>query len=282
MFGQGSARDESHHQTQKELCNMDLGIGDKTALVLGASSGLGRAVALALAAEGVKVALAARRGDALKAVSEEIGSKGGKSASLMWDVSDLSVLDARVAEIESRLGPIDILFNNTGGPPPGRVQGLPAAQWSEMFERLVLPVIKISDRLLPGMRTRKWGRIITTTSSGVIVPIPNLAFSNVLRSSLLAWSKTLSADVAADGVTVNVVVPGRIHTDRVDFLDGQRAKTDGTTLEEARAKSVATIPMRRLGTVEEYAAVVTFLASGLAGYVTGSIIRVDGGLIASI
>ena len=147
---------------------------------------------------------------------------------------------------------------------------------------MVMSLIRIVDALVPMMREKKWGRVITITSSGVIQPIPTLAISNTLRASLVAFSKTLAGEVAADGVTVNVVLPGRIGTERVAELDKAAAERGNLSIEEASAKAAATIPAKRYGKVEEFAAVCTFLASVPAGYVTGSSIRVDGGLIASI
>jgi len=261
---------------------MDLGIAGKTALVLGASSGLGRAVALSLAAEGAKVAVAARRGDELRALAAEIEAGGGQALPLTWDLADRAVIDPNVSEVERRLGPVDILVNNTGGPPPTPAAGQDPAAWLKNFETLVLSLIATTDRVLPGMRERKWGRVITSTSSGVVAPIPNLAMSNALRLSLVGWSKTLSREVASDGVTVNVVLPGRIATDRIRFLDEKRAEREGRSVEQVEAESLASIPMGRLGDPAEYGAVVAFLAGRQAAYVTGSIVRVDGGLIPSL
>jgi 3-oxoacyl-[acyl-carrier protein] reductase len=147
---------------------------------------------------------------------------------------------------------------------------------------MVLSVIAITDRVLPNMRARHWGRVITSTSSGVVSPIPNLALSNTLRSSLVGWSKTLSREVAKEGITVNIVAPGRIATDRIKFLDQAKAKREGRTVEDVMDESTASIPAGRLGKPEEYGDVVAFLASERAAYITGSIVRVDGGMIASI
>jgi 3-oxoacyl-[acyl-carrier protein] reductase len=147
---------------------------------------------------------------------------------------------------------------------------------------MVLSVIAITDRVLPTMRARHWGRIITSTSSGVEAPIPNLAISNALRLSLVGWSKTLASEVAKDGITANVVVPGRIATDRIKFLDQAKAKREGRSVDEVMAENAASIPIGRLGKAEEYGAMVAFLASEPAAYITGSIFRVDGGMIPSI
>ncbi len=147
---------------------------------------------------------------------------------------------------------------------------------------MVLSVIAITDRVLPGMRERRWGRIITSTSSGVVAPIPNLGISNALRLSLVGWSKTLAREVARDGITANIILPGRIATDRIRFLDKAKAERERRSVEEVAAESTGSIPVGRYGEPEEYGDVVAFLASAQASYLTGSVIRVDGGLIASI
>ena len=156
------------------------------------------------------------------------------------------------------------------------------ALWQKSFQEMVLSVIAITDRALPQMRSRKWGRIITSTSSGVVAPIPNLGISNAMRLSLVGWSKTLAREVGRDGITSNIVLPGRVATARITFLDEQKAKREGRAVEEVAAESTASIPLGRYGTPEEYGDVVAFLASARASYITGSVIRVDGGLIASI
>ncbi|CCA90023.1 SDR family oxidoreductase [Novosphingobium sp. PP1Y] len=258
---------------------MDLGLNGKVALVMGASSGLGVATARALAAEGAKVALAARRVDVLARLSKEIEAAGGSALVVEWDLAEPDRTEPALDEIEAQLGPIDILVANTGGPPPRGAEGIPHDLWLEQFRVMVLSIVGIANRLVPGMRRRGWGRIVTFASSGVIVPIPNLALSNALRLSLVGWSKTLAAEVAADGVTVNVLAPGRINTDRVRSLDNSRAIREGKDVSAVVEASHAAIPARRYGTPEEFAAVATFLAGVPASYVTGSIVRVDGGLI---
>jgi 3-oxoacyl-[acyl-carrier protein] reductase len=261
---------------------MDLGLKGKTALVLGGGGGLGRAIAKSFAAEGAKVAVAGVGSTSIDATMAELGSIGGSSLSLVWDLADLSVIDANIAKIESQLGTVDILINNTGGPPPSTAAGQDPALWVKQFQAMVLSVIAITDRVLPGMKARGWGRILTSTSSGILAPIPNLAISNTLRMSLVGWSKTLAREVAKDGITANIIVPGRIATGRVAMLDEARAKREGRSVEEVAAESAATIPVGRYGKPEEYADVVVFLASTHAAYITGSVIRVDGGMTTSI
>jgi 3-oxoacyl-[acyl-carrier protein] reductase len=260
---------------------MNFGLQGKTALVLAGGGGLGRAIAKSLAGEGANVAVAGR-GDSIAGTQAALAEIGVKSMGLVWDLADLTQIDANVAKIEKELGPVDILVNNTGGPPPTTASGQDTALWSKQFQAMVLSVIATTDRVLQNMRERHWGRIITSTSSGVEAPIPNLAISNALRLSLVGWSKTLASEVAKDGITANVVVPGRIATDRIEFLDQAKAKREGRSVEEVRAENAANIPLGRLGKPEEYGAMVAFLASEPAAYITGSIFRVDGGMIPSI
>ena len=261
---------------------MDLGINGKVALVLGAGGGLGGAISRALAAEGVKVAVAGRHEESVDATTAQINAAGGAAKSFIWDLADLSQIDRQVAAIQAELGPIDILVNNTGGPTPTPVQGLPVETWASYFQSMVLPVIALTDKVLPGMKERRWGRIITSTSSGVIAPIPNLGLSNSLRSTLVGWSKTLAREVGPSGITANIVLPGRIATDRITFLDEQKAARDNRPVADVVADSTSSIPLHRYGNPEEYGQVVAFLAGTGASYITGSVIRVDGGLIPSI
>lgn len=261
---------------------MDFGLKGKTALVLGGSGGLGRAVSATLAREGARVAFAGRNRASLDLTDSAIRETGSQGLPLAWDLSDLASIDGHVKSIEEHFGPVDILFNNTGGPPPTPASGLEPSEWLKYFQSMVLCVIAITDRVLPGMKDRKWGRIITSTSSGVIAPIPNLAISNALRMSLIGWSKTLAREVARDGITANIILPGRIGTDRIRFLDEQRAKRENRSVEAVSSESAASIPIGRYGTPQEYANTVAFLASEPASYITGSTIRVDGGYIANV
>uniref|UniRef100_UPI000D3BD3D0 SDR family oxidoreductase n=1 Tax=unclassified Variovorax TaxID=663243 RepID=UPI000D3BD3D0 len=261
---------------------MDLGLSGKTALVLGAGGGLGGAIARTLAREGARVALADIELAAASAVAEQISQAGGSALALHWDLADLAAIDANIARIERELGPVDVLVNNTGGPPPTPVSGQSSELWSKHFQSMVMSVIAITDRVLPGMRERRFGRIVTSTSSGVVAPIANLGLSNALRMTLLGWSKTLAREVGKDGITCNVVLPGRVATGRIQFLDEQKAQREGRPVADVAKESTASIPVGRYGDPQEYADVVAFLASRNASYVTGSVIRVDGGLLANV
>ncbi len=261
---------------------MELGIRGRTALVLGGGGGLGGAIANALAVEGVKIAVADIDAGAVKRSVDQIEAHGGEALGLVWDLSDLTVVDKNVSAIEGRLAPVDVLVNITGGPPPTPAAGQDPNLWSKHFAAMVLSVIAITDRVLPNMKARAWGRIITSASSGVVAPIPNLGLSNSLRLSLVGWSKTLAREVARDGITANIILPGRIATERIRFLDEAKAKREGRPIDAVTAESTGSIPIGRYGKPEEYADAVAFLASDRASYITGSVMRVDGGLIASI
>jgi 3-oxoacyl-[acyl-carrier protein] reductase len=243
---------------------------------------LGGAIASALAAEGVKVVAADINAEAAAKTADIIRDSGGTALPLEWDLADLDAIDGKVSHIEAEFGGIDILVNNTGGPPPTPASGQPVSLWTGNFQSMVMSVIAITDRVLPGMRERKWGRIVTSTSSGVVAPIPNLGVSNSLRLALVGWSKTLAREVGRDGVTCNIVLPGRIATPRISFLDEQKARREGRSVEDVSAESTASIPVGRYGRPSEYGDVVAFLASKRASYLTGSVIRVDGGFIPSI
>jgi 3-oxoacyl-[acyl-carrier protein] reductase len=261
---------------------MDLGLTGKQALVLGASRGHGAAVAKAQAPEGATVLCAVRNPDAPLAWRDALPAEIAARVHVLGaDLSIREQVDGLAAQAAA-FGVTDILVNNGGGPPAGPALGATVEQWTSNFQTMAAHLFHLTGLLVPAMTAQGFGRIITIASSGVEQPIPNLALSNGIRASVIGWSKTLSAEIAAKGVTVNVVLPGRIHTDRVDQLDGLAAKKQDKTVEEISKASRATIPMGRYGTPEEFADVVAFLASARASYVTGAKIRVDGGIIRAI
>lgn len=261
---------------------MDFGIQGRVALVSGAGGGLGRAMAIALAGEGVQVAVCGRTLSALQETVSLIEKQGGTAQAWVLDLTAPESFDDVLMQIRRTFGPVGILINNSGGPPPTKAAGVAPDAWQSQFSTMVSSLIQLTDKVLPDMHNAGWGRIITSTSSGVIAPIANLGMSNTLRMALAGWSKTLASEVAGDGITVNVMVPGRISTQRLGQLDAARAGREGTSVEEVAAKSAASIPAKRYGKPEEYGAVAAFLASQQASYVTGSVIRVDGGMIPSI
>lgn len=248
---------------------MDLGLEGRVALVTGASKGLGRAIAAALVAEGARVAISSRSRERIEATAAEIGARG-----LVHDSSDLDGVPALVESVEGELGPIDVLVANTGGPPAGADPlGFSREQWEAAYRELVLAPMALITAVVPGMRQRGFGRVVSVGSSAVREPIPGLVLSNAHRAGLLGALKTLSREVAGDGVTINSVLPGRIATDRIVEMSGSREAAE----EAARSQ----VPAGRLGTPEEFAAVATFLCSARASYVTGTAVLVDGGLTQS-
>lgn len=254
---------------------MDTGLKGRTAVVPGASSGLGLAVARALAAEGANVVLGGRRGELVREEASKLPSAVGVEV----DLTDPGATDALISAAQDHYGPVDVLVLNGGGPPPGVAVDFTPEQLTDAVALLVQPHQRLVRAVLPGMRERGFGRIVAIGSSGVQAPLERLVASNAARAALAGYLKTLATEVAADGVTVNMVLPGRIATDRTTAIDKATAERTGTTPEASRARSEATIPAGRYGTPDEFAAVVTFLASGAASYVTGEQIRCDGGLV---
>ncbi len=262
---------------------MDLKLKGKKALVFGGSKGIGRGIADALAGEGVDVALVARSRETLDRSAAEINARGGgRAIGIPADLFNWATVEAAVNSAIGQLGPIDILINNSGGPPPSGALGVKPEVWEDQFRAMVLALIRITEMVIGGMRERKFGRILNVASFSVIEPIPHLGISNSLRAAVVGWAKTLATEVARDGVTVNTLLPGTIATDRLIQLNRAAAERSGTSPEEAIKRAGAAVPVGRLGTVEEFGAVAAFLASPLASYVTGSMIRVDGGLVRSV
>ena len=261
---------------------MDLGIKGKTALVLSAGGGLGRAIAVAIAKEGASVAVTDIDENHLEVTAAEIKKTGANVFTHPVDLANLPGLDDLVARITQKFGGVDILVNISGGPPPTPAVSVSTEFWIKYFQSMVLSMIHVTDLVIPGMRAKRWGRVITSASSGVVAPIPNLCISNTLRSALAGWSKTLAREVAPEGITVNLVLPGRVATRRIRELDEARAMREKKSVDEIVKASVASIPMQRYGEPEEYASVVAFLASANASYVTGTMVRVDGGMISSL
>lgn len=262
---------------------MDLGLKDKRALVLGSTKGIGQGIATVLAKEGAKVAVCGRSADDAKEIAEEISSNTGADVrSYSVDLTDQASVAALIESCNADFGGFDIVINNGGGPPPGGVADVAMEVWEAQYRPLFLSQVEITNAFLPGMRERGWGRVLVVASSGTVQPIPHLGISNTLRVALTNWAKSLAAEIASDGVTVNTVLPGRIHTARVDRIDVNEAKTGNKDVEQVRADSRATIPANRYGTVEEFANVSAFLVSDCAGYVTGTVTRVDGGFIRGV
>jgi 3-oxoacyl-[acyl-carrier protein] reductase len=262
---------------------MDLQLSGKTALVTAASKGLGRATAMQLAAEGARVMISSRGEEQLAATAAAIrDATGAEVASVAADVSKSDDLDRLLAEAERRLGGIDVLVNNAGGPRPGGFDALDDAAWQEAFELNLLSSIRLFRGVLPHMRAQRSGRIVTIASSSTKQPIDNLMLSNTYRVALVGLAKSLSIEVAPDGVLINTVGPGRIATDRVASLDATRAEQSGTTVEQVRAQTEKGIPLGRYGTAEEFAKVVAFLVSGANTYLTGQSLLVDGGMVRAL
>ena len=258
---------------------MDLGLTGKVALVTAASKGLGKAIALELAREGADVAIASRSEDSLQLAAAEIADETGRAPLFVAaDMTSSADIDRLVQTVMDRYGRVDILVNNTGGPPPGFFADFTDDQWQFAVDLLLLSSVRLIRAVLPGMRERRWGRIINSTSVAVKQPIPQLLLSNAVRTAVIGLAKSLSNEVAAEGVTVNNLLPGSIYTDRIIQTNNNAAQRTGRTPEEIRAASEADIPMKRYGRVDEYAAAAAFLASERASYITGVSLLVDGGV----
>jgi 3-oxoacyl-[acyl-carrier protein] reductase len=247
---------------------VDLGLEGRVALVMGASRGLGRAVAASLAREGAKVAIASRSREKLDEAAAEIGER---ATPFVADAADLERLAGLPEEVAGKLGPIEILVTNAGGPPLGGALDHELEDWEAAYRSLVLAPRVLVDAALPGMRERGWGRIVNVGSSSTREPIPGLNLSNAHRMAAVGFLKTLSREVAADGVTVNTVATGRFATERLADNAG--------SLEAAEEAAKREVPAGRLGRPEEYGDLVAFLCSERAAYLTGTVIPLDGGML---
>ena len=259
---------------------MELGLKGTVAFVAGASQGLGKAIALGLAREGCNVALCSRRMDELSKVAEEIKSTTGSTAvAVPADVTKMDEIDGAIASAVEKLGRLDILVTNGGGPPAGEFTAQSEEAWRAAFELNLMSVVHLIRTALPYLQKSGRGRIINMTSSSVKEPVQSLVLSNSLRAGVVGLAKTLSVELASDGITVNNIAPGRIDTARIRYLDKARAQAQGITEEEAKAASLKLIPLGRYGTPEEVANLAVFLASDKAAYMTGCTISVDGGML---
>ena len=262
---------------------MELGLAGRGALIGGASKGLGRAVAEGLAAEGCRVVLWSRGGEALESAAAEIrAAHGAEVHTVGADATDPDAAPTVAAAATEALGAVDVLVLNAGGPPAADPAATTPDDWREAFQLLAITPIALATALLPSMRVRRWGRIVAVMSSSVRQPIPNLVYSNAGRSALAAWMKTTSLAVARDGVTINGVLPGRFLTDRTVELEKVAAEGQGRTPEEVRRGREAEIAIGRYGRPEELAALAVYLCSEPARYQTGTLTAVDGGLIGSL
>ncbi len=261
---------------------MDLGLKGKVALVAAASRGLGLAIAEELAAEGASLVICARGADALHSARDAIAARGAEVESIVADLSTAEGI-ARVAAVaRDRYGRVDVLVTNSGGPPAGRFEAHDWDAWQRAVDLLLRSAVELARSVLPGMRERRWGRIINVTSIAVKQPVDNLILSNSIRAAVTGWARTLANEVAPDGVTVNNILPGYTRTERVESLARSTAASEGITSTDATARWTAQIPMRRLGEPREFAALAAFLASERASYITGQSVAADGGWIKSI
>lgn len=261
---------------------MDLGLSGKVALVAASSRGLGRAVAEELGREGARLILCARGEAALRETADAIRASGAEVEAVVADVSRSADV-ARVVEAGlRRFGRIDILVTNGGGPPAGPFESHAADAWHEAVRQNLDSVVELTRAVLPGMKERRWGRIVNVTSIAVKQPVDNLILSNSVRAAVTGFARTLANEVASFGVTVNNVMPGYTRTRRVDELAARNATLRGTSADAQVAVWEEQIPMRRLGQPSEFAAMVAFLASERASYTTGASIPVDGGWIRAL
>ena len=262
---------------------MDLGLKNRVALVAAGSRGLGRAVAEELAAEGASLVLCARDQKTLAETAAEIAeSSNAHVLAVPADVTKDDDIRRLIASGIERFGQIDILVTNAGGPPAGKFDQLTREQWDEAIKLTLLSAVELARQVLPGMKDRHWGRILNITSIAVKQPVDNLLLSNSLRAGLTGFARTLANEVAGFGITVNNVLPGYTRTERLDELAQMMAEKEGISPDQFRGRWEKEIPMGRLGEPHEFAALVAFLASERASYITGTSVQVDGGWIRSL
>lgn len=254
----------------------------RVALVLAASHGLGRATATALAEAGWTVAVCSRDADAVQATVDHLRGLGVAASGLPADVSRAEDLDRVFAHVDDRHGRLDALVANAGGPPAGGFEDLDEEAWAHGYQLTLMSAVRSMRAAIPRMRASEYGRIVVLGSSSARKPLPGLVLSNAYRPALVGIVKSLAVELGRDGITVNMVSPGRIDTQRVRELDQRAATRRGVPVEEVRARSEASIPMGRYGRPEELASMVVFLASEAAGYVTGQSIVVDGGMVPTL
>ena len=262
---------------------MDFGLRGKVALVAAASRGLGRAVANELAKEGANLVICARGAEALASARDEIAAASKVDVhAVVADLSDRDHIARVTAEAIAKFGRVDVLVTNAGGPPAGTFEAHGWDAWERAVNLTLRSVVELTRAVLPGMRQRKWGRIVNVTSIAVKQPVDNLVLSNSVRAAVTGFARTLANEVATDGVTVNNVLPGYTRTERVEELAAATATREGIAQRDIVARFEREIPMRRLGEPDEFAALAAFLASDRASYITGQSIAVDGGWIKSL
>ena len=257
---------------------MDLGLKDKVAIVAAASSGLGKATALELAAEGARVAINARNDEQLQATARQIQSTtGAEVLAIAGDVTSEGLVRHLVSQTRTQFGRVDILVANAGGPPAGFFDHFDAQAYRDAVELNLISTINLCREAVPHMREHGWGRIVAITSIAAKQPVENLILSNTARAGVLGFMKSLSQQVADDGITANTLCPGFHLTERLKTLSLSIAKKEGIGVEEVYARWAESTPMKRIGDPGEFAAVVAFLCSQRASYLTGTVIQVDGG-----
>lgn len=259
---------------------MDLGLKDRVAIVTGGSMGLGRAIARELARERARVVIAARDEARLRAAAEEIRREtGGHVLAVPTDVTRAGEVRALVDETVERWGTVEIAVANAGGPPGTRYESTSAEQVERAVELNLMSTVRLAQEVTPHMQRAGWGRFIALTSVSVKQPLPGLILSNTARAAVAGWVKTMATELAPHGITCNVVAPGYMRTGRVEDLAAERAENEGRPADDILADMSGRIPMGRMGDPEEFAAVVAFLASARASYVTGTTLQVDGGFV---